>query len=148
MMQEKKKAIENLLSLSLSVVRGSQGAFLSVDKDRNLLRFEAVAVCPGLLPILDTISERLVGKTVPVGEGTTGRAAATREVQFATSADGSAFSRVDGDGKPNAVLAVPVMKGEEILGVMTAVCFDREHELSGTAKDAYVMAAQIASELL
>ena len=148
MTQEKKKAIENLLFLSLSVVSGSQGAFLSVDKDRNLLRFEAVAVCAGLLPIIDTISERLVGKSVPIGEGVTGRAAATREVQFATSADGSIFSRVDGDGKPNAVLAVPVLKGEELVGVMTAVCFDREHELSGTAKDTYVAAAQIAAELL
>ena len=148
MVPEKKKAIENLLALSLSVVRGSQGAFLSVDKGNNLLRFEVVAVCPGLLPIVDSISEQLVGKTVPVGDGVTGRAAATREVQMATFADGEAFSRVDGDGKPNAVLAAPVLKGDELLGVVTAVCFDREHEFADTAKDTYVMAARIAAEIL
>lgn len=148
MTPEKKKAIENLISLSLSVVRGSQGAFLSVDSASNRLSFEVIAVCPGLLPILGAISERLVGKSVPIGEGVTGRAAATREAQLATSADGAEFSRVDGDGRPNAVLAVPVIKGEDLLGVLTAVSFDKEHEFSSTAKGTYTVAAQIAAEII
>lgn len=148
MTPEKKKAIENLLSLSLSAVRGSQGAFLSADSATNKLTFDAVSVCPGLLPIIETISERLIGKTVPIGEGVTGRAASSREAQLETSSGGAEFSRVDGDGKPNAVLAVPVIKGEELRGVLTAVCFDREHGFSATAKDTYVTAAHIAAELL
>ena len=148
MTSEKKKAIENLLALSLSVVRGSQGAFLSADNVNGRLTFDAVAVCPGLSPILDAISARLLGKSVSRGEGVTGRAASTREAQLAANVDEAKFSRVDGDGKPDAVLAVPVIKGEELLGVLTAVSFDREHEFSAAAKDTYTMAAQIAAEII
>ena len=148
MKENTKSGLEALIRLSLELVNASQGAFLEADDDSKTLRFAAVAVKHGTAEMLRRVSERLVGESVAYGEGVTGRAAATRIPQFASRSAGADMSSVRGDGVPNAVMAIPVFDGDRLLGVMTAVCFDRDLAFSDDALRQYGLAATVAATLL
>ncbi len=145
---EIKDAITCLVELSLELMNATQGAFLSADDVSKMLRFDVVAVKHGTADALKRISEKLVGETVAYGVGLTGKAASTRTIQFSTRSSGDSFSHVRGDGEPNAVLAVPVIRGNQLLGVLTAVCFDRELSFSDEAARQYQLASRVVSKIL
>jgi GAF domain-containing protein len=68
----------------------------------------------------------LRGQRVPLGQGITGLAAATQEVQIGapTYKDIQQSVRADGQtGGPSAVMAAPIMVEERLIGVLTAVSF-------------------------
>jgi hypothetical protein len=52
------------------------------------------------------------------------------------------MAQVQGDGVPNAVLAVPVVKDDTAVGVLTAVCFDQEKAFNEMSLANYALLAE------
>lgn len=146
--ENKKSALSSLIKLSLELLNATQGAFLSADDGAKALKFEVVAVRHGTAEILGQMSNRLVGQVTPYGDGVTGRAAITQKPQVATRSEDGDMVHVRGDGIPNAVVAVPVVSEGELLGVLTAVCFDSDLSFSNEVLRQYQMAAVVAAVLL
>ncbi len=137
--------LEQLIQIGLKILNASQGSLLVVDEDRKNLRFAMVASRSGISDSQRLVGQ-LVGKTVPIGEGITGMAALTHDIQTSTRASGSEkFFHVRGDGSPNAVLAAPMLAGEHLVGVITAVRFGRGKPFSPEECRVYGMFANIAA---
>ena len=146
--ERKRTAIDSVLQMALELANATQGAFLEANPTESLLRFSVVSVRQGTAESLKTVSERLIGETVAYGQGVTGLAAVTRKPQFSARSSGGDLSHVGGDGTPNAVLAVPVLEADRLLGVLTAVCFDRELKFSSDAVRPYALAATAVASIL
>ena len=136
--------LEQLIQIGLWILHATQGALLVLEPDRKDLRFAMLATRPGLTNIHRYFVD-LIGKTVPVGEGVTGMAALTHDIQTSTRASGDRFFNVRGDGTPNAVLAAPMLIGEELIGVITAVSFDKRKSFTKEECHTYGMFANIAA---
>lgn len=124
-----------LIELGAQVVGAQEGSLLVLDPGRKDLVF---AMTVGA-------SERtLLGKRVPLGEGLTGLAALTQEVQVA--APTFKLSQTDGappEGEPVAVMAAPMLAGDTLLGVITAVRFEGSRFSSQDAR-LYARLASVA----
>ncbi len=139
-----KFVLEQLIQIGLRIINATQGSLLVVEPDRKNLKFAMVASRPGLTNLHKYFVD-LVGKTVPIGEGITGMAALTHDIQTSTRASGDKFFQVRGDGSPNAVLAAPMLIGEHLIGVITAVCFDKRKSFTKEECHTYGMFANIAA---
>ena len=138
----KKHAIECLMRVGLNLLQASQGTYLSADASGKALRFDVVAVKDGMSNLLSILSRRLQGKVVPFGQGVTGRAAVEKRGLYASRLESVDMAQVQGDGVPNAVLAVPVVKNDATVGVLTAVCFDQEKTFNETSLANYTLLAE------
>lgn len=136
--------LEQLIQIGLRILNATQGSLLIVEPDRKKLKFAMVASRPGLTKLHSWFVD-LVGKTVPVGEGVTGMAALTHDVQTSTRSSGDYFFHVRGDGSPNAVMAAPMLIGDHLVGVITAVSFDRRKSFTAEECRLYGMFANIAA---
>lgn len=137
--------LEQLVQIGLKILNASQGSLLVAEPDRKNLRFAMVASQPGLANI-QRLFAKLVGKTVPIGEGITGMAALTHDIQTSTRAtNADKFYHVRGDGTPNAVLAAPMLIGEHLIGVITAVRFNSRKAFSPEECKTYGTFANIAA---
>jgi GAF domain-containing protein len=136
-------AMDQLVRAALGVLRADQGSLLLAEPRAKRLRFAMVvdARSDAALPAADA----LVGSAVPYGEGVTGMAALTHDVQSAAAADGAAFYRIHGDGSPSAVLAAPLLSGDRLLGVLTAVSFDPRRAFSPDDARLYGIFANLAA---
>lgn len=144
----KKHALECLIKAGLNLVQASQGSYLSADFAGTALRFEVVAARDGMSGLLSVLSHRLLGKVMPFGRGVTGRAASEKRGQYASRFEVDDMAQIRGDGVPNAVLAVPVLKVGVVVGVMTAVCFDQEKAFNETSLANYALLAEAAAEIV
>lgn len=137
--------LEQLIQIGLKILNASQGSLLVVEPDKKNLRFAMVASKSGQANF-QRLFAQLVGKTVPIGEGITGTAALTHDIQTSTRASGGEkFYHVRGDGSPNAVLAAPMLIGDHLVGVITAVRFDRGKPFTTEECRTYGMFANIAA---
>ncbi len=137
--------LEQLMQIGLEILNASQGSLLVVEPDRKKLRFAMVASKSGRASSRRQFAS-LVGKTVPIGEGITGMAALTHDIQTSTRAvEGEKFFHVRGDGSPNAVLAAPMLIGESLIGVMTAVRFEKGRAFTSRECKTYGMFANVAA---
>ena len=136
--------LDQLIQIGLQILNAAQGSLLVLESDKRNLRFVMVASRPGLTDKYKS-SVDLVGQSVPIGEGITGMAALTHDIQTSTRASGDKFFKVRGDGSPNAVLAAPMLIGEELIGVLTAVCFDKRKSFTVEECKTYGMLANIAA---
>lgn len=141
--------LAQLIAVGLRILGADQGALLLVDQGGRTLRFAMVAGPDGLPPDGKAGSD-LIGHEVPIGEGVTGMAALTRDVQSAADADGSGipFHRVHGDGKPHAVLAAPMLLDDRLVGVITAVSFNRRQTFSPSQAQTYGILANAAAGIV
>lgn len=137
-------ALEQLIKIGLRILRADQGSLLVPEPDRRNLKFAMVASGTGPANDGGRLAD-LIGSTVPVGEGVTGMAALTHDVQTSTRASGDRFFNVRGDGTPSAVLAAPMLVGEELVGVITAVSFDGRKAFTTEECGLYGMFANIAA---
>lgn len=137
-------ALRQLVSVGLRILGADQGSLLVAEPERRILRF-AMVVSSGRFA---GTAPDLEGKIVPIGEGITGMAALTHDVQSASDADGAEFHRIRGDGSPHAVLAAPMLLGESLLGVITAVSFDRRKSFSAEQTQTYGMLAGLAATVV
>ncbi len=136
-----------LVAAGLRVVDADQGSLLLAEPDGKALRFLFVVDRDGAA-VPSGAASSLVGRTVPIGSGITGMAALTRDVQASSGAGGIPFHRVRGDGAPHAVLAAPLLSGETLLGVLTAVRFDRRKPFSPEDARAYGIFSNLAAGIL
>jgi GAF domain-containing protein len=125
-------ALRLLLETGIHLVEADEGSLLVYEPAKRVLRFAMTAG--------DRAAERgLIGQTVPVGKGLTGLAAVTGEVQVGapTYHDIEQKQRRGGKSEPEAEIAAPIVAGETLLGVMTAVSFRAGRRFS--QKDGRIM---------
>lgn len=134
------KILRMLIELGCEVVGGQEGSLLVYDKQDDILRFAMTVGDPGS-------EEKLRGQAVPLGKGLTGLAAATLEVQTGapTFTDIEQNQRQGDSSKPDAVIAAPMVSGEELVGVITAVSFEDGKRFTGKDARLYAGFAAIAA---
>lgn len=141
-------ALKDLLLVGLEVLDAAQGSVLLAAAEGTSLEF-AVVASRGELARHESEFAHLVGQRVPWGEGVSGRAASLGVPQVATKDDAAEFCRVANDGSPSTVLAVPMIgRDGKVLGVITAVSFDRIREFDPDACQLYVRVASVAAALV
>jgi GAF domain-containing protein len=94
----------------------------------------------------DRASERtLAGQRVPLGAGIVGLAAQTREVEVGAPTFGTRQSAARRKaGGPRAVLAAPMLIGDRLVGVITAVSFRSDKRFTGSDATLYGRIAAVA----
>lgn len=141
-------ALKDLLLVGLEVLDAAQGSVLLADAEGTSLEF-AVVASRGELARHESEFVHLIGRKVSWGEGVSGRAAALGLPQVATKGDAVDFCRVANDGSPGTVLAVPMIgRDGKVLGVITAVSFDRIREFDPDACRLYARVASVAAALV
>jgi GAF domain-containing protein len=110
-----------LLDTGIHLVGADEGSLLAYDEAKRVLRFVLTAGS-------HASEQNLTGQTLPLGAGLTGLAAQLREVQLGAPK----YHRIKQigrrgsvKGEPQAVIAAPMISGDILLGVMTAVRFGR-----------------------
>lgn len=106
-----------LIELGAQVVGADEGSLLVVHPRGDALVFA--------MTVGDSSAEAaLRGQSVPLGEGITGLAALTREVQVgAPSFEGITQPQGRQGRRPVAVIAAPMLVADKLVGVLTAVSF-------------------------
>lgn len=107
-----------LIELGAQFVGAEEGSLLVLDEKKKDLVFA--------MTIGNAASEKtLVGQRVPIGKGITGLAAQTREVQIGAPTFGTRQAKRRGAQAepPKSVLAAPMLAGDRLVGVLTAVSF-------------------------
>ncbi|MEI9949715.1 MAG: GAF domain-containing protein [Pseudomonadota bacterium] len=129
------KVLQLLIQLGAQVVGASEGSLLVYDPAGNDLVFAMTVGGPALL----------IGQRVPLNQGLTGLAAATREVQIGapTFKVRQAPGNPQGEN-PQSVIAAPMLVGDELVGVITAVSFDPDKRFSSRDGELYGRLAAIA----
>ncbi len=135
------QASRRLLTLAVGAVNAEEGSLLLWDEQIEELRFVATVGN-------DESEAVLKGQRVPLGKGVTGLAAATRAVQVGapTYADIQQTERLAGG--PEAVVAAPLIAGDRLLGVMTAVSFRPGQRFGREEASAYGEFAAVMSVVL
>lgn len=125
------RVLRVLIELGAQVVDASEGSLLVYDQAKNDLVFAMTVGGPNIL----------IGQRLALGQGLTGLAAATREVQIGAPT----FQGVQQVSKgPEAVIAAPMLVGDELIGVITAVSFVSGKRFTGRDGDLYGRLAAIA----
>ncbi len=120
-----------LIELGANVVDAQEGSLLVFDPEKKDLAF---AMNVGG-------SDVLIGQRVALNQGLTGLAAATREVQIGAPT----FKGVQqAKGGPEAVIAAPMLVGDDLVGVITAVSFVSGKRFSAKDGDFYGRLAAVA----
>jgi GAF domain-containing protein len=129
-----------LIELGAQVVGAAEGSLLVVDAKSSELVF---AMTVGSA----AAEQKLVGQRVPLGEGLVGLAAQTQEVQIGApklDLPGAARAKGVGRGQPTAVLAAPMLIGDRLVGVITAVSFEQDKRFGSTDAMLYGRLAAVA----
>lgn len=125
------RVLRVLIELGAQVVDASEGSLLVYDQAKNDLVFAMTVGGPNIL----------IGQRLALGQGLTGLAAATGEVQIGAPN----FQGVQQVSKgPEAVIAAPMLVGDELIGVITAVSFVSGKRFTGRDGDLYGRLAAIA----
>ncbi len=109
-------ALRRLLTLAVAAVEGEEGSLLILDEQIGELRFVATVGN-------DESEAVLKGQRVPLGQGITGLAALTREVEVGAPIFKDIQQTERLAAGPEAVVAAPLVVGDRLLGVMTGVSF-------------------------
>ena len=129
-----------LIELGAQFAGAQEGSLLVVDDQRAELVFA--------MTIGSAASEQtLIGKRVPLGEGLVGLAAQTQEVQIGApkfDVPGAAERKGTEGSAPKAVLAAPMLIGERLIGVITAVSFDPDKRFGSADATLYGRIATVA----
>jgi len=129
-----------LVNLGLQVVGGDEGSLLVLDAADDALVFA--------MTVGDAESEKqLLGKRVPFGKGITGLAAMTQDVQIGapTYRDVHQSERMSqAEGEPETVMAAPMLVGDDLVGVITAVSFQSGKKFSADDALLYARLASVA----
>jgi|SRR5882724_5927151 len=134
------KILRLLLETAIQVVDADEGSLLVYDEQSKTLRF---AVTLGD----EDSAAKLEGQSVPIGKGLTGLAAISREVQVGAPVfhDIEQTRKRGGEtGEPEAEIAAPMVSGDTLIGVLTAVSFRHGKRFSGDDAKLYARYAIIA----
>lgn len=128
-----------LIELGIQVVGADEGSLLVVDELAGDLVF-AMTVGSG------SSESALKGQRVPLGQGLTGLAAATHEVQLG-SPTYSQVQQAQAGGQtegPQAVIAAPMLVADSVVGVITAVSFAQGKRFGSKEAELYARVAAVA----
>jgi GAF domain-containing protein len=114
-----------LVELGVQVIRADEGSLLVLDQSGDELVF---AMTSG------ASEGKLIGQRVPLGQGLTGLAAISREVQIGapTFHGVDQVEKLAKSGGPQAVIAAPMLCGDELAGVLTAVSFTKGRQFNSS----------------
>jgi len=126
------KVLRLLVELAAQFVGAQEGSLLVLDEEKQELVF---AMTVGS----ESSEKRLIGQRVPVGEGITGLAAQTHEVQI-----GAPTFDTDQPVEPKSVLAAPMLIGDRLIGVITAVSFQPDKRFDSSDATLYGRIATVA----
>jgi sigma-B regulation protein RsbU (phosphoserine phosphatase) len=127
-----------LVQLGVRIAHADEGSLLVLDEPANELVFA--------MTIGNSESERtLVGQRVPVGQGITGLAVMTREVQIGSPTFKDLKQPRHLDGDPRSVLAAPMIVGDAVLGAMTAVTLNPDVHFGSREAELYAGFASVAA---
>jgi GAF domain-containing protein len=134
------KVMRLLLDLGIQSVSAEEGSLLVLDRETDELIF--------IMTVGNKTSEsQLFGQRVPAGKGLVGRAALTHEVQIGSPVykDVKQASSIQNDNnQPTAEIAAPMLIGDELTGVITAVSFKTEKRFTSADALLYGRIAAIA----
>lgn len=110
-------ALRIMLELGIQAVDAEEGSLLILDRPTQCLVFVMTAG--------DMLSESaLKGQHVAMGEGLTGMAARTGEVQVGAPAGASVQHAMHhGQKPPTQLIAAPMRAGKDLVGVLTAATY-------------------------
>lgn len=122
--QAHEDALRVALELGIGSVGADEGSLLGFDESTGDLVFVMTAG--------DMLSESVLrGQHVPVGQGLTGLAALTGEVQVGVPTDPSVLQPEHRDGtSPRFLIAAPMFAGKQLVGVLTAATYSPGHRFS------------------
>ena len=135
------RVLRQLVELGVKLVGADEGSLLVYDKAKNVLVFAMTIGSP-------ETEKALMGQKVPMGQGTTGRAAALGEVQIGapTFHDLEFAKKADTNtGEPDVVIAAPMMLPDELIGAITAVSFKPDKRFTQQDSRIYMEFATIAA---
>ncbi len=124
-----RKVLRLLCEIGIAMLHGDEGSLLLYDRQEQELEQEQEQELVFVMTAGNT-EEKLLGARVPLGRGISGMAAITGEVQIGARCDDNTLFDLADDDDPNAVLAAPLLLGDEVLGVMTVVSFDAERRFT------------------
>jgi transcriptional regulator with GAF, ATPase, and Fis domain len=131
-----------LIELGCEVVGGQEGSLLVYDEREQLLHF-AMNISRS------KTGTSLVGKTLKVDQGLVGLAFVTREVQTGAPKFKDIGQREREGGTsptaPEAVIAAPMILGDDVIGVITTVSFEKGKLFSSKDARTYSNFAAIAA---
>jgi GAF domain-containing protein len=129
-------ALRQLVEIGVSVVAADEGSLLVIDPDGRNLRFAMT---------VGSSEEKLLGQRVPIGSGITGLAAATRQVQVGAPIYRDVAQTERLSEGPESVIAAPMMLGDTVVGVMTAVTFAKGRLFTAKETDLYARFSAVAA---
>lgn len=135
--------LQLLIELAAQVVGAEEGSLLVLDPTQDPPRELVFAMTVGTGSSVGA----LAGQRVPVGEGLTGLAALTHEVQIGAPTYAGVRQAERGDavaGEPSAVIAAPMLIEDTLIGVITAVSFEPGRRFSLDDATLYARAASVA----
>jgi len=132
-------ALRQLVEIGVSVVTADEGSLLVVDQDGRNLRFAMT---------VGASEQTLLGQRVPIGSGITGLAAATRQVHVGAPVYRDVAQTERLSEGPESVIAAPMMLADTVIGVMTAVTFQKGRVFTAKETDLYARFSGLAGLLV
>jgi sigma-B regulation protein RsbU (phosphoserine phosphatase) len=132
------KILHLLIEVGREIVGADEGSLLVFDESTQELVFA--------MTVGRNSETTLLGQRVPLGSGLTGLAALTHEVQTGapTFNDIRQPENVTSTPEqPSAVLAAPMLVNDVLVGVLTAISFEKTKRFSGRDAQLYVSFAAI-----
>jgi GAF domain-containing protein len=128
-----------LIELGIQVVGADEGSLLVLDEAAGALVFAMTVGGRGS-------EDALKGQRVPLGQGLTGLAAATHEVQLGSPTYSQVQQAREGGQTegPQAVIAAPMLVADNVVGVITAVSFAQGKRFGSKEADLYARVAAVA----
>ncbi len=128
-----------LVEMGAQFVGAEEGSLLVFDEKKKDLVFA--------MTVGSAASEKvLVGQRVPLGKGIAGLAAQTREVQIGAPTFGTRQAKRQGakSEPPKSVLAAPMLINDRLVGVLTAVSFQKGKLFNSNDALLYARVAAVA----
>jgi GAF domain-containing protein len=129
-----------LIDLGRQYARADEGSLLILDPKKNCLVFAMTSGSRATEKVL-------LGQRVPLGQGLTGLAAATGEVQIGSPTFKGVRQRKrrgQSTDHPTAVIAAPMLVRDEVIGVLTAASFGPDRRFTQEDGEFYGKIAAVA----
>lgn len=128
-----------IVSLGVQLIAADEGSILllKTDGNRSYLEF-AKMVAP------HEVQSQYLGKPVPLGEGQVGLAALTGEPQVGPTL----YKELQQARVPQEVMAVPLISGDETLGVLSAIRYESAGGFTQSEVDLYIKFTRISAQII
>ena len=134
-------ALRQIVEIGVGIIEADEGSLLVLDPDAGDLRF---AMTVGS----EELEKKLLGQRVPLGEGVTGLAAVTRQVQVGAPRYRDIEQTERLSEGPESVIAAPMLIGENLIGVLTAITETKGRRFSSKQAELYARFACVAALLV